>query len=456
MKTFTSNTVKPLTRKIVLSFILVMLASAAMHSQNCQASFTFSVNQNVVTFTNTSTGPGQPSYYWNFGDGNYAYSTNATNTYTNVGTYIVCLWMYDSLNFNCSSTFCDTIVITSVPPVPCNALFYAYPDSLNNTMNFYDASQGTPVAWFWDFGDGNTSTLQNPVHAYTNPGTYYVCMTEYTLIDTCIYCDSISFYPCNSAASFTVNTSNDPTFNFTNTSTGGYAPYYYWDFGDGNWASTQNAQHTYLYNGTYTVCLYMYDSLAINCGALACTTITVSNGQNIPCTASFVAYPDSLNTGMVYYYDMSTGGPFYSWFWDFGDGFTSTQQNPSHMYAQTGWYVICLTVFSQTDTCSTCDSVYVLKLAGVDELLFNGTLSYFPNPTSGPTTITYTLNQAAEVTLEVYDLMGNKVEALANNTSQNAGYHEMKWNAEGKAEGVYFVRITINGLTATGKLTVIK
>ena len=454
MKTFT-HTIQSVTRKIVLSFILVMLASAGLRSQTCQASFTMNTSGDpTIVFTNTSTGSTiQTTYYWDFGDGNYANTLNASNTYMYAGTYYICLYMSDSLL--CWSSYCDSVVITNAPPPPCNSSFSAYIDSSNNAMIFYGYSANNPIAWFWDFGDGNNSSLQNPTHIYANPGTYYVCMTAYSLIDTCTFCDSVYYYPCNTTASFTVNTTNDPTINFTNTSTGGYAPYYFWSFGDSNSGWSLNATHTYMYNGTYTVCMTMYDSLA-SCTTFTCTTITITNGQNIPCSANYVAYPDSFNTGLVYYYDQSTGGPFYSWFWDFGDGFTSTLQNPTHTYAQTGWYYICLTVFSLTDTCTYCDSLYVLKLAGIEELLLNGAINYFPNPSSGQTTIAYTLNESANVTVEIYDMIGNKVEIVVNKTEQNAGNHEIKWNAEGKAEGIYFVRTTINDLTVIGKLTLIK
>ena len=444
-------------KKIVLSLILVP-ACADLLAQNCQAGFSFTVNQNVVVFTNTSTGASMPVYYWSFGDGNYSYAANPTNTYQFSGTYYVCLTLWDSLSFNCQSTYCDTVVITNAPPQPCNAYFYWYPDSLSNSVYFYDYTTNNPIAWSWSFpgGSPSTSTMQNPVVNYANPGTYLVCLTAYTQTDTCTYCDSINYYPCNLTAGFTMNTSADPTVVFINTSTGGYAPSWMWNFGDGNYAYTQNASNTYLYNGTYYVCLTVWDSLATNCASTYCDSVIISNGQSVPCNANYVSWNDSTNNGLVYFYDISTGGPFYSWYWDFGDGNTSTQQNPTHTYAQTGWYQICLTVFSQTNTCTNCDSIYVLNLSGIEEWLSSGAVNYFPNPTNGMTTIAYTLNGGAAVSIEVYDLVGNKVETILDQTRQEAGSHTLNWNAGEQAEGIYLLRITVNGHMATGKLTVIK
>ena len=166
-----------------------LLFSAGMLSANflnaqmlCQAGFTFNVNNNVVTFTNTSTGGNPPSYSWNFGDNNYDWQTNPVHTYMFAGTYYACLTMYDSLNGNCQSTFCDTIVITNAPPPPCGANFYFWVDSAQgNTTYFYDNSNPPAVSWYWTFGDGNTDTIQNPIHNYLQPGNYIATWRAKTL-----------------------------------------------------------------------------------------------------------------------------------------------------------------------------------------------------------------------------------------------------------------------------------
>ncbi len=357
------------TKNLLSSFVVAgMMMIAAQLQAQCQAGFTFNISSGTVAFTNTSTGgtPGT-SYFWDFGDGNSSSgSAFATHTYFN-GTYTACLYMSDSSNTSggCWSTFCDTIVITTGTNPPCVKHWNYYQDSSNansTTIQFYD--QSAAVSWAWDFGDGNTSTLTSPVHQYALAGNYYVCLTTISSVgDTCTTCDSIHIYPpCNAIAGFTFNSTNDPAISFTNTSTGLIAPVYSWSFGDGSYASSVNATHTYQYNGTYNVCLSAYDSLN-GCSANYCSVVTITNGSPQPCNAAF--YTDSMNTPAmtIGFYDASTGGAT-SWFWDFGDGNTSTLQNPVHQYAVPGTYSVCLTITTASGTCSSCSSLTVGNYCG--------------------------------------------------------------------------------------------
>lgn len=341
--------------------VSLFLSLQAMGQTTCQAGFTFAVSTNTVTFTNTSTGGSQPVYYWNFGDGSNDWQTNPAHTYTSNGTYSACLIMYDSLNNGCQSTYCASIVISNAPTPPCNAAFVYYGDSANqNQGQFFDQSSNNPTSWSWTFGDGGTSTQQNPVHQYAQPGYYAVCLTiTDASSQTCTHCDTISYFPCTLVAGFTSNSSNDPQISFTNTSTGGSAPFYSWNFGDGGYATGTNATHTYQYNGNYVVCLSAYDSLG-SCSDYFCDTITISNAAVQPCVAQFYSYPDSNNTfsGTIQFYDYSTGGAT-SWSWTFGDGGTSTQQHPTHQYTTPGTYQVCLTITTASSTCSSCSTVTV-------------------------------------------------------------------------------------------------
>jgi PKD repeat protein len=86
--------------------------------------------------------------------------------------------------------------------------------------------------------------------------------------------------------------------------------------------------------------------------------------QNQPgCNAYFTYYPDSLNQLTINFLDMSydpNGFPPYSWFWEFGDSTTSTLQNPVHTYADTGYYMVCLTIADSTGICTStyCEEIY--------------------------------------------------------------------------------------------------
>jgi len=449
--------------------MLAIIFSSALFMQTkaqnpCQAGFTFSVNSNVVTFTNTSSGATMPVYYWNFGDGNTDWQTNPVHTYLYNGTYMVCLTLWDSLG-SCQSSFCDSVVITNAPPPPpalCSANF-SY-GLQGNIYYFTDLSTGGPfISWYWNFGNGNNSSLQNPSHTYANAGTYTVCLTVTSQTDTCTYCDTLGYYPCNAQASFVFNNASDPVVSFTNTCSGASNPYYSWSFGDGNYSSSPNPIHTYSYSGTYMVCLNYGDTLNQNCSDYFCDTVVIVNAPPPPpppvppCDSSFTMYPDSSGSGWVYFY--STGQNNISCFWNFGDGNTGTGcAQVSHQYAQTGWYNVCLTVITSSgDTCTGCDSVYVYKLgSGIHEA--DGTIfgiKNYPNPFTTSTMISYFLKEKSEVTVSVFNYMGMKVAELENSTRET-GNHQLEWNAENLNAGVYFLEVKSGESVLSRKMVLIK
>ncbi|MDG1333326.1 MAG: PKD domain-containing protein [Crocinitomicaceae bacterium] len=138
-----------------------------------------------------------------------------------------------------------------------------------NTTCFTDTTAGG-LAWQWDFGDGNTSTQQNPCHTYANPGNYTACMI---VTDTCgndTICSNV--YICGPPildwsvntieyiADFTDLTSNIPTN-------------WLWDFGDGNTSSQQNPVHQNTTTGSYAVCLTSWNACGIDS---TCSTVTIT------------------------------------------------------------------------------------------------------------------------------------------------------------------------------------
>lgn len=122
-----------------------------------------------VQFTDESTGS-PTSWEWDFGDGNENSTESPLYTYTTAGTYTVSLTATNGAGSNTSATT-QNITVTSGAPV---AAFSATPLSGEAplTVQFTDASTGTPTSWEWTFGDGTTGNVQNPSHVYASPGTY--------------------------------------------------------------------------------------------------------------------------------------------------------------------------------------------------------------------------------------------------------------------------------------------
>ncbi|MBK7878305.1 MAG: PKD domain-containing protein [Planctomycetes bacterium] len=130
----------------------------------------------AVAFTSTSTGT-ISTYAWDFGDLSTSTLQNPSHTYTAAGTYTVSLTVTGPGGSN-SLTRTNYITVAATPPAPV-ASFTGTPTSGTAPLAvaFTDASTGSITSWSWTFGDGGTSTLQNPSHTYTVAGTYTVALT---------------------------------------------------------------------------------------------------------------------------------------------------------------------------------------------------------------------------------------------------------------------------------------
>jgi PKD repeat protein len=215
-------------------------------------------------------------------------------------------------------------------------------------VTFTDTSTNTPTSWSWNFGDGYTSTLQNPSHTYTTGGTYTVSLTATNSkgSNTLTRTSYITVDPPVAAFSALPVTGPAPlTVQFTDESTGSIPTYWEWTFGDGWMAAggieARNPSNTYTTPGTYTVTLHVANAAGGN--TLTRTGyITVTSGGTPP-VAAFSGTPTSGSAPLtVTFTDQSTSSPT-SWSWDFGDSTGSTSQNPSHSYAAAGTYTVTLT-----------------------------------------------------------------------------------------------------------------
>lgn len=349
---------------------------------NCSPFF-FSIPTGPTSYqfvSDSSNGPGT-SYSWSFGDGTGSSSPNPQHTYASSGVYIVCLTVADS-SIGCTATFCDSVYVGNAPG--CFADF-SYGLTALGDVQFVNFSFGSaPLSYLWDFGDGNTSTQQDPSHTYANPGTYNVCLT---IFDNAGCGDSVCYpvfvgsapNPCD-ASWFGINTGNQIYALCAYTFDPNYS--YSWDFGDGSSGAGHSVIHTYANTGLYLVCLTVTDS-ASGCSDTFCDSLVVSSMPNL-CSAGFTWLPSG--SGAVSFLDLSVGGSAISplsYFWDFGDSTTSTQQNPIHTFASSGPYNVCLTITDSLTGCTStiCQLVTIgsgnynisgLVFADSNNLIYNG------------------------------------------------------------------------------------
>jgi gliding motility-associated-like protein len=337
--TYTAGGQYNITLKVVNSFGCekILTKSNYIQLQNATAGFSYIINggcsfPTVVNFTNSSIGA--VTYKWDFGDGTTSFIPNPVHNYGSAGGYDVKLIITNG--FGCSDSLTQNVSIGEVSAA------FNMPSSacVGSNVNFTNTSTPSPVSVMWYFGDGSTTTNINPQKIYATAGTYQVKLVSNFggCSDSIIKTIIIRSKPTTSfnQTGQLVKCSVPATVNFTSTSTG--ATGYQWDFGDGNSATTQNAIHTYNSPGVYTVSL-------IASNAFGCTdtltkqnlvAITLPQITSIGGTPYRGCSPYTVQPNVV----VNSTDPVTNWFWDFGDGGTSTAANPSHFYANPGSYNI--------------------------------------------------------------------------------------------------------------------
>ncbi|MFN0188985.1 MAG: PKD domain-containing protein [Bacteroidia bacterium] len=311
---------------------------------------TYTQNGSIFTFNASGVSPSS-NVTWSFGDGTSGTGQTVAHLYNGLGSYTVTMTELDSSgNVICTST----IVINTQGGSTCS--FSYVPDSTNGSYQFFGVAGVNPNI-VWDFGDGSTGIGTNVNHAYSLSGTYNVCMTSYSLIDTCVTCQIIIVNltpPSCSFASFPDSTNSSLMyFNawgvFVNNIIN-------WSYGDGTTGTGQFSSHTYNAPGAYLVCMNEIDFVtgltvctycdSVLVGASSNCSFTYSGGGTLGSPTTFAAA--SAPMGSVYY-------------WDFGDGSPIvTGQVATHIYTSPGSYNACLSIgFNGNIVCITCQPVNI-------------------------------------------------------------------------------------------------
>ncbi len=284
----------------------------------------------AVTFTDQSSGAIQ--YLWEFGDGSTASIQSPAHLYSQPNTY------YVTLHITTSEGCKDTEVkVISVFPVPiANFTFSNVCQNVPATFTNNSTIAWGSMTWQWDFGDGFNSTIQNPVHQYSAPGTYPVSLiatSDKGCKDTAV--QNISIYPVP-VASFTYQDKcqydSIPFYNQSSIQWGSMS--YVWDFGDGQQSTDINPKHLYSSPGNYTVVLTATSDM--NCVSTISKIVSV---HPVP-TASFTYNNVCDGTPVTFINNSTVAWGILSYEWSFGDGSQSNAPSPSHVYPGWGTYVV--------------------------------------------------------------------------------------------------------------------
>ncbi len=295
----------------------------------------------AVGFRDTSTGlPAVNMWNWSFGDGTWFNTTTSglkdpSHVYGAKGLYNVSLTASNANGPN--TTALQSIGVYNQP----FANFTAAPNpvGINANVQFTDSSTGDVTTWAWTFGDGATSAAQNPTHAYATAGNKTVTLTVGNPAETSAVTTKYVEVVAPPVSSFTANATigrSPLAVLFTDTSSNTPTAWK-WYVNDTLVGTTPNLEWTFT-TGAYNVKLN-----ASNLAGGTNSSATLIRVFTQP-VAAFTAAPNpvSVNT-QVQFTDTSTGS-ITTWAWTFGDGETSTAQNPTHTYTTAGNKTVNLTV----------------------------------------------------------------------------------------------------------------
>jgi PKD repeat protein len=352
-------------------------------------------------------------------------------------------------------TSCFNVIDTTY--TNCTALIVEYIDSLGNrflTAEPYDSS----YVYIWN--DGSTAPTTIPTifnHTYCVDIIY----PDGCVASDCYYVDSTF----NSQCHVTVIPAGPLGGQLLAQPDGVYPAnvifLYEWNTGD-------TTQIINVFNpGIYCVTMTVFGGNGAYCSASACYVSDTNSNPN--CAAAYITYYDQNYPNDVFLVNVSQGNDL-TYFWDFGDGNTSTDSFPTHTYANYGYYNVCLTVtsigsgFSCTST--YCDSVGISQAlagkttsgfnlnvirnideVGIEEQSSIKSVVLYPNPVQNELFLELNTKQSANAIVEVKDVMGRliKTQTLATQT----GFNQVSIDVLDLESGMYFLSFTHNQQTKT-------
>ena len=330
-------------KQAVLLCICTLFVAGTLHAQAPVPQFSANTTAGcaplLVNFTDQSTG-GATAWQWDLGNGTTSTQQNPSTVYFTPGSYTVTLTV---TNASGSRTLTRTnyITVNALPTTEFSA------DNRNGCFplrvqftDLTDPGFGTITSWNWSFGNGATSTQQNPFYVYTTSGTYFVSLT----VTNSAGCSRTMVKPAFINVSqgiiphFTVaaprNCRPPESISFTNTTTGPGTLSYEWDFGDGNSSTATNPNNNYTTPGPFTVRLITRSSLGCVDTLTRTNAVLLNNLQTAmgaPATACI--------REIIPFQNQSVPLPVSS-VWTFGDGTTSTQTNPTKAYSSIGTFTV--------------------------------------------------------------------------------------------------------------------
>ncbi len=392
--------------------------------------------QSEILFPNSSTiSLGETGSYWSYGDGKYSTLDQGYNTYATAGTYNVKLKSVSE--FGCSDSISKQVVIkaTPVPTFIYNKLCSGQPTNLINTT----VEVGGNPTYAWTLSDNTSYSTKDVTKTWASEGEYTATL-KVDFTNGCSASATKKFAVLiQPKAGFTVqDICSGELANFVNQTKGDKGNIkYVWDLGNG---SSTDAAPKRLYNPaittTYTVSLVA--SYAAGCSDTTSGTITVSQAPT--CDFSF------QNLGFLGYKFTPANSTYKNYDWFFGEGGSKiSTTSPAYNYQYAGNFKVKM-IATNAAGCQCEVTKLVNANLGVNGIKANTNVNIYPNPNNGTFTISNSNNDGMKI--EVYNVLGSKV--LSQTTTEDSTII----NLGEVAKGIYLVKVTINGVVSTTKITV--
>ncbi|HER08214.1 MAG TPA: PKD domain-containing protein [Bacteroides sp.] len=404
----------------------------------------------AVAFTAVA---GYDFYFWDFGDGTARETRNNVVDHTYVFEYPHDPADTAELTFRPDTAFHYRLIIETlhgcrdstggdllIYPNPVADFFVtpeiqSYPETGVTLVNL---SSWGDWSYLWDFGDGETDTVRDPGgHEFPTHGFFDIELKTYSP-----HCrDSISkrvqILPPPPVAEFEPDTVGCPPLEISFTNYSVYADTYIWDFDDGTFSSEPGPTHTFYKSKEHHVKLTAYGLSGTD------TTERIVRIHDTP-QAVFSAYPTTArNLKQIFkFVNNSARGSYY--LWDFGDGNTSAEENPSHIYGVEGTFDVTLYAWSEDDCPDTTTrEAYIRVIAGEGEVEFpnvfrwNGTGptgGYWKEGTIDNTVFHPNIINAVDFRMIIYTRWG---EMIYETNEINKGWDGYLDNGKLASQGVY-------------------
>jgi PKD repeat protein len=326
---------------------------------------------------------GKITYLWDFGDGATAITNKPIHNWSDDGAYQVTLTVTDDDGAS-NSTKLVIKILNQAPTASFSANVYRG----NATTDFkFNATgkdrDGHIASWVWDFGDGNTSSTQNPTHHYGDDGEYNVSFynidddgAKSAILNRTVVIDNLPPIANLTASSYEAQTLEDIKFMDLSKDLDGRIVTVNWDMGDGKVFRNSTVTHAYKENGVYTVKLTVQD----DDDAISTVEVQVTIKNRAPVAKAIFNATAHVGTLLVLTGNQSTDmdGQVKTYIWTFNGTEKKYGQTVTYAFWQVGVNNFTLTVFDNDGASSTANlSITISKKPVPPPYIIGGTMSPF-------------------------------------------------------------------------------